>query len=102
MLASATFTNETNSGWQQVDFDTPVVVTPGTTYIASYTAPNGHYSFTRSYFQTLGVDNGPLHVVSNGVAGTNGVFNYNPGSFPSQSYQSTNYWVVVDFISVGN
>ena len=44
LLASATFTNETASGWQQVNFSTPVSITAGTTYIASYEAPNGEYS----------------------------------------------------------
>ncbi len=95
LLASATFTSETSSGWQQVNFDAPVPVAPGTTYIASYTAPNGHYSLTRSYFSTLGVDNGPLHAVAEGATGTNGVYNYSPGSFPNQSYQASNYWVDV-------
>ena len=36
LLASATFTNETASGWQQVNFSSPVSITAGTTYIASY------------------------------------------------------------------
>ena len=43
-LASATFTDETASGWQEVDFATPVAITAGTTYVAGYFAPNGHYS----------------------------------------------------------
>jgi hypothetical protein len=36
LLASATFTNETASGWQQVNFATPVDIQPNVTYIASY------------------------------------------------------------------
>ena len=50
LLATATFTNETASGWQQVSFATPVAITAGTTYIASYFAPNGHFSYNRNYF----------------------------------------------------
>ena len=38
------------SGWQTVTFATPVQVTPGTTYVASYFAPNGHYAATADYF----------------------------------------------------
>ena len=38
--------NETASGWQAVTFATPVPITASTTYIASYLAPNGHYSVT--------------------------------------------------------
>ena len=35
-LATATFTGESSSGWQQVSFPHPVAVTAGTTYVASY------------------------------------------------------------------
>ena len=35
LLATATFTNETASGWQQVNFSTPVGIAAGTIYIAS-------------------------------------------------------------------
>ena len=95
LLATATFTSETGSGWQQVDFATPVPVSAGASYVASYTAPKGHYSVSRSYFASLGVDNGPLHAVAQGPGGSNGVFVYSPGSFPTQSYQASNYWVDV-------
>ena len=44
LLAQATFTGETASGWQQVTFSSPVAVTAGTTYVVSYLAPKGHYS----------------------------------------------------------
>jgi hypothetical protein len=41
--ATATFTNETSSGWQTVTFGSPVTVTAGTTYLASYHS-NGRYA----------------------------------------------------------
>ncbi len=41
LLASATFTNETASGWQQVTFSEPVAITAGTTYVAGYWLPTG-------------------------------------------------------------
>src|SRR5262249_20027715 len=44
-LGSVTFTNETASGWQQVSFAQPVQIQANTTYVASYLAPSGHYSF---------------------------------------------------------
>ena len=53
LLASATFTNETASGWQQVNFSQPVAINPNTTYVASYFAPNGHYSEDGAYFYTV-------------------------------------------------
>ena len=37
-LASATFTGETGSGWQQVNFATPVAIQANTIYVASYFA----------------------------------------------------------------
>ena len=36
LLASGTFTGESASGWQELDFTSPVAVTAGTTYVASY------------------------------------------------------------------
>src|SRR6202008_251537 len=43
-LATVTFTNETASGWQEATFSSPVSITAGTTYVASYHAPVGKYS----------------------------------------------------------
>ncbi|HEV8636751.1 MAG TPA: DUF4082 domain-containing protein, partial [Chloroflexota bacterium] len=97
LLASATFTAETGSGWQQVSFATPVAINPYTTYVASYHAPNGQYAFTDAYFGT-GVTNGPLTALANGTDGANGVFRYTTtGGFPSQTYNASNYWVDVVF-----
>jgi hypothetical protein len=97
LLASATFTSETASGWQQVNFSTPVAIAAGTTYVASYLAPNGHYAYDEGYFANSGVDNGVLHALSSPAAGGNGVFLYGAGGFPSQSWDATNYWVDVVF-----
>ena len=96
MLGSATFTNETASGWQQVTFATPIQVSANTTYIASYFAPSGHYSADTNYFATAGVDSPPLHALANGVDGPNGLYIYTSSSgFPTNSYLSSNYWVDV-------
>jgi hypothetical protein len=56
-LAQATFTNETASGWQQVLFSSPVAVTAGVTYVASYFSPSGDYCATKPFF-TQAVVNG--------------------------------------------
>jgi hypothetical protein len=93
LLGSATFTNETGSGWQQVNFSTPIAVSANTTYIASYLAPSGHYSANTNAFATTGIDNAPLHALANGVDGSNGVYLYSSGGFPTNTYQATNYWV---------
>jgi hypothetical protein len=97
LLASATFSNESASGWQSVSFSSPVSVTAGTTYVASYFAPNGHYSVTPSGFSSAGVDSPPLHALSNTVT-PDGVYAYGGSStFPASSYNATNYWVDVIF-----
>ena len=44
LLGQVTFTNESASGWQEADFSSPIAVTAGTTYVASYFAPSGGYS----------------------------------------------------------
>jgi len=94
LLASATFSNETASGWQQVNFASPINVTANTTYVASYHTDAGHYAATSNFFASAAVDTAPLHAPSN-VTTLNGVFQYGSSSFPSLSYNATNYWVDV-------
>ncbi|MBJ6727573.1 DUF4082 domain-containing protein [Geomesophilobacter sediminis] len=99
-LATATFSGETASGWQQVNFSTPVAVTAGTVYVASYHCPAGHYAGDLNYFASAGYDNAPLHALANGVSGYNGCFSYgSTPAFPNQGYNSCNYWVDVVFSS---
>ena len=103
LLAQATFSKETASGWQQVSFSNPVPVNPHTTYIVSYHAPNGHYTQTEGYFFPQPspapdwgsiVDSPPLHAFRNTGATVNGVYAYSAGpSFPSSTYNAENYWV---------
>ncbi len=98
-LGSVTFTSETASGWQQANFSTPIAITANTVYIASYFAPNGNYAANSAYFASTGVDNPPLHLLKDGVAGGNGVYAYGASSFPSSSYNATNYWVEPVFVN---
>jgi hypothetical protein len=99
LLSTATFSNESASGWQQVNFASPVPIVANTTYVASYFAPDGHYSADADFFATKGQDNPPIHLLQNGVDGANGIYNYSSTSiFPSATYNSTNYWVDVVYI----
>ena len=99
LLATATFSNETASGWQQVTFNNPVAISASTTYVASYFAPSGHYSDTVAYFAAAGFDAPPLHFLADGVDGANGVYSYSSTStFPTSSYHSSNYWVDVVYL----
>lgn len=91
-LASATFTNETASGWQQVDFATPVSIAANTVYTASYYAPVGHYSYNSNYYTTA-MDAAPLHTLVN-----SGVYLYRSGAgYPTSTWKYNNYWVDVIF-----
>lgn len=88
-LASATFTNETASGWQQVLFSVPVVVTGGQTYVASYRCLNGHYADDYDFFPNATASKGSMHLI-------NSVYSYGATSpFPTQNWRNSNYWVDV-------
>jgi hypothetical protein len=94
-LGSATFSNETPSGWQEMDFATPVAITAGTTYVAGYFAPNGHYSVGAGL--TNAVNNAPLHTIPNATS-PNGVYAYSlVGEFPTSSFNASNYLVDIMF-----
>jgi hypothetical protein len=97
-LATATFANETATGWQQVTFPNPVAVTANTVYVASYHTNTGNYAANNSFFASSGVDNPPVHLLQDGVSGGNGVYAYSASSaFPANTFQSGNYWVDVVF-----
>jgi len=98
MLATATFTGETASGWQQVTFSIPVAITANTVYVVSYHTNVGNYAYTHNTFATVGVDNGVLHALRAGVSGGNGVFRYGSRAFPTSSFSSSNYWVDIVFV----
>ena len=94
LLATATFTNETASGWQQVNFSNPVAITAGTIYVASYHT-NGDYSADPNLFATA-LTSGPLTAPADA-----GVFAYGSSSlFPNNSV-SNSYGVDVVFNNAG-
>ena len=101
-LASATFTNETASGWQEVRFTTPVTISANTTYVASYFSTSGLYASTESFFATTGVTNSSLTALQNGVDGSNGVYRLGTTGFPTSTFNSSNYWVDVLFKPSGS
>ncbi len=98
LLATATFANESQTGWQQVNFSSPVPVTANTVYVASYHAPSGGYAVNLNYFSGVSADNGVLHALENSAAGGNGLYVYGgAGQFPAQAFSASNYWVDVVF-----
>ena len=99
-LASATFVNETAYGWQTVNLITPVTVSAGTTYIASFHSAAGNYSYDPNYF-AVQRSSGSLKAPS---AGGGGVYTYGSGSvFPVSNDGPTNFWADVVFTpAIGN
>ena len=100
LLATATFTGETASGWQSVNFSSPILLTANTVYVASYHTNTGHTSDDHAYFTNIGVNNSPLHAPASAASGGNGVLTLGAGSvFPDTTSLDSNYWVDVAFIA---
>lgn len=96
LLASVNFTNETSQGWQEAALSQPVQVSANQTYVVSYYAPKGGYSVSSNYFSAP-VDVGPMSTLA-----SSGVYAYgSAGKFPTQTYNSSNYWVDVVFDPAG-
>jgi hypothetical protein len=98
-LATGAF-NVSGSGWQEMQFASPVAITAGVTYVASYYSPNGRYAFDDARFATTPVTStyGNLTApASGGPDGSNGVFKTGASGFPDQSVDDANYYVDVIF-----
>lgn len=105
-LAEVTFSSETASGWQSANFATPVQLTAGTTYIASYLAPTGHYAYDNSpndpntLASAVTNASGNLTALASGASGGNGVYVYTSlpgGAYPNNTFNNSNYWADVLF-----
>ena len=94
LLATAQFTNETASGWQDARFAAPVPLRADTTYVASYHDTSGWAPTDLNYFSVSGWDSPPLHVQPR----PGGVYAFGQTPFPSHGYADSNYWVDVDFV----
>jgi hypothetical protein len=102
LLGSVAFTGETATGWQTMSFPSPISIQANTTYVASYFTTTG-YADTANFFATAGVDNPPLHAPQSSANALNGFYSYSGAPvFPSNSTNSTNYWVDVVFSVPGS
>jgi hypothetical protein len=99
LLGTATFSGESASGWQEAALPSPVAISAGTTYVVSYHTDVGRYASDPGYFTAKGQDSPPLHALKDLVDGRTGVFTYGASAFPSSTFQATNYWVDVVFIT---
>lgn len=86
-IAQVAFTNETASGWQQQTLTSPIQLQPGVTYVFSVNA-NAFFGMTGGVFASP-VTSGALQAAS----GANGVFGAAAGTFPTSTYNSSNYFV---------
>src|SRR6185436_5867851 len=86
LLAQQTFAGETDSGWQQQALASPLSLQPNTTYIVSINA-NAFFVTTLGGL-TNQIISGPMRTVADGA---NGVYGTSAGTFPNQTYGSTNY-----------
>ncbi|MET0933484.1 MAG: DUF4082 domain-containing protein [Mycetocola sp.] len=90
-LAKATFANETASGWQTAQFDQPVALKAGQTYVVSYYAPRGQYAVTYEF-------DGQSQSADLKIADGSGLFSYGSTSkLPTTSWRNSTYWVDVVF-----
>ena len=90
VLGTATFSAESASGWQQASLAEPIQVNAGSTYVASYRAPNGGYAADTNALSPS------RPKISNALTATQGVYNYGSG-LPASTWQSANYYVDVAF-----
>ncbi|CAN2533303.1 hypothetical+protein [Methylocapsa aurea] len=92
LLASATFVDESASGWQTVALPTSVSIAANTTYIVSYHT-SGNYSASGGFFASA-YTFGSLSAPASGTSGGNGVYAYGSSvAFPTSTYNANNYWV---------
>ncbi|MGP5071867.1 DUF4082 domain-containing protein [Arthrobacter rhombi] len=96
LMGTATFTGHTGSGWQEVTFDEPIPLGPGT-YTVSYFTPHGGYAWAENT-DFAKIKSGPVSATS-----TNGRYRYSDkgGNKPVSTYRSSNYFVDVAF-TIGN
>jgi probable HAF family extracellular repeat protein len=97
LLATAAFTDESASGWQQVNLSSPISIRANTIYVVSYHTNQGFYSVNDDYFVSPHAS-GLLTAPATDGTGGNGVYAYGSTSaFPTETYLSSNYWVDVVF-----
>jgi hypothetical protein len=88
LLASATYQSESASGWQRQPLTTPLALSPGQTYVISVGLNTMYAKTTAGLAQVI--SSGPIQSAN---TTSNGVFNQAAGQFPTDSWQSSNYFV---------
>jgi len=95
LLASATFTNETASGWQQQALANPVTIAANTTYVVSVNTAGTFFVYTPGALLSQVANEDLSSVVgNNGLAGA-------PGTFPTTNGQGNNFFRDIVFVPGG-
>lgn len=92
-LATATSSQESATGWQQVALPKSIAIQSNTAYVVSYSTDR--YMSTQGYFRSAQLS-GPLTAPANSA----GVVAQNDSGFPSQSNGASNYWVDLVFVAL--
>jgi N,N-dimethylformamidase beta subunit-like, C-terminal/Domain of unknown function (DUF4082)/Bacterial Ig-like domain/Bacterial Ig domain len=95
LLSTATFIGDSLPGWHEVSLPSPVHVTAGTTYVASYLSSDGSYSADPGFF-TTDFNAAPLHAPASTATSPNGAYVYG-GGFPTTGFGAANYGADVVF-----
>lgn len=90
-LATVTFSNETASGWQEQALSAPLCIQANTTYVVSVNI-NAYFAIAYNQLASA-IVSGDLSSVADG---NNGVFG-SPNTFPTNSYQNSNYFCDIRF-----
>ncbi len=95
LAGPAAFGGTATNGWQDVMFATPVPITPGQTYIASYSAPDADYAYQYDFFTSTAFTEGPVTALQSFAGDGNGAYCYAGGActFPTDTFRDSNYWV---------
>lgn len=100
-LTTVTFANETAGGWQEQTLPVPIHINANTTYLVSYFAPVGGWSYTQNFLATR-FTNSPLYALGQNES-PNGVYTYGPSSaFPTTNWSGTHYFADVVFAADTN
>ena len=86
---TVTFANESASGWQTQQLANPLAITAGQTYVISVNR-NAFYPLTASGLANQ-IISGPIR----SVIGANGVYGNSSGTFPTNSWNDSNYFTDV-------
>lgn len=101
-LASVTFSNETDYGWQEAKLSTPLRINENQVYIISYGAPDAIYAYTANALTGQNLSSGYLTAYASGSSENaatssgngNGVFVSTAGNYPSSaSPNGSYYWI---------